>query len=221
MAEGNRGWIVKRMVRCCGSCLVAGFLTTCAMAAEEERSLSSTNAPEAAEIRVLDVVVTHPDRVRVGTNSMSLAAATNFVAANMEAIDVVAVHGSKPGMAPLQTGSATVARIAGVGLPLVIVEEEGEYTWREQSAEQGIRTLKVGTDQFATLRRLWKRRKLRPEEPPQSTLQTSIEWDTATGTYELSRVELGLFGKRVWLVHEQRESDDETGTVGIQLRKEW
>jgi len=211
---------VKRMAGCCGSCLVAGLLTACAIAAEGERSLSSTKAPEAAEIRVLDVVVTHPDRVRVGTNSMSLAAATNFVAANMEAIDVVAVRGSEPGMPPLHKGSATVARIASVGLPLVIVEKDGEYTWREQSNEHGIRTVKVGTDQFAALRRLWKRGKAQPEKRLESTLQTAVQWDTVTGTYELSRVELGLFGKRVWLVHEQREPDDESGTVGIQLKKE-
>jgi hypothetical protein len=44
-------------------------------------------------------------------------------------------------------------------------------------------------------------------------LQTSVQWDTATGSYELNRVEVGLFGKRVWLTLEQPETDDDAGPV--------
>jgi hypothetical protein len=52
-------------------------------------------------------------------------------------------------------------------------------------------------------------------------VETTIRWDTGAGTYELSRVELALFGDRVWLMHQQRQSDEESGSVGIQLKKKW
>lgn len=172
-------------------------------------------------INVVDVAVISSNQVTFGTNTMSLAAATNLLATCRGAVDVIAVHGSGPGEPPAQIQSSTVARLASVGVPLVFVEQDGEYAWREQSTENGIRTAKVGTDQFAALRRLWMRGKGYPETPPQSTLQTSVQWDTATGNYEFSRVELGLLGKRVWLMHEQRESDEESGRIGIQIKKEW
>lgn len=173
------------------------------------------------EVRVMDVAVVSSNLVAVGTNTMSLVAATNLMAAHRDAVDVVAVHGSLDGDTSVGTSPSAVARLASVGLPLVIIEKDGEYAWREQSNEHGIRTVKVGTEQFAALRRLWKGGKARPDKASEPALQTSVQWDTATGAFELSRVELGLFGRRVWLLHEQRDSDDESGTVGIRIKKEW
>lgn len=188
-------------------------------AADEQ--LAQGNAGRIAEIQVIDLVVIATNQVMVGTNRMSLAAATNLMATHRETLDVVAVHGSMPGDAPAEGKSSVMARIAGIGLPLVIVEKDGEYGWREESSEHGIRTVEVGTDQFAALRRLWKRQAPRGEASSDPTVRASVQWDTTTDSYELSRVELGLFGERVWLMHEQREADDESGSVGIRLKTEW
>lgn len=200
--------------------LVAG-LTGWHSFAEERSDSSPTNASESIEIRVLDVVLTSADRLRIGTNTMSLAAATNFIAAKLDTLDVVAVHGPEVGMAPVDAKSSAMARIASVGVPLVIVEKEGEYAWREQSGGDGFRAVQVGTDHLTAIRRLWKRQRANPEAVPETTVRTTVQWDTDTGTYALSRVELGLFGKRVWLMHEQRDSDEEPRAVGIQFKKEW
>ena len=187
--------------------------------AEDPRKTEGKLPREA--IRVLDVVVISTNRVILGTNTMHVSAATNLMARRRDDIDVVAVHGDVTGEDATGAKSATMAHIARVGVPLVVVEKEGEYAWRESSGADGVRTVEVGTDQFAALRRLWKRRKATPKEETEPALQTTVQWDTATGTYELNRVELGLFGRRVWLMHELRETDDESGTVGIQLKKEW
>ncbi|MBL7077138.1 MAG: hypothetical protein ISS31_06685 [Kiritimatiellae bacterium] len=189
--------------------------------ADEQRAADATNTSGRVEIRVLDVVVTGADRLRIGTNTMSLAAATNFVAANLDTLDVVAVHGSDAGMSPVDTKSSALARIASGDLPLVVVERDGEYVWREESGADGVRTVTMGTDQFKALRRLWKRRRAHAEAIPSATVQTTVQWDTDTDTYGLSRIELGLFEKRVWLIHELRETDDEADAVGIQIKKEW
>lgn len=187
--------------------------------AGEEPGDGVSQDPE--EIRVIDVVIVSTNRVTVGTNTMSLAAANNFVVGHRGTVDVVAVHGSFAGEGTEPMMSATLAEIARAGVPLVIVEKNGEYTWKEQSASAGIRTVKVGTDQFAMLRRFWKKGDNNTAASTVPVLQASGDWDMATGTYELRRVELGLFGEHVWLMHQQRESDAESGTVGFQIKKSW
>jgi hypothetical protein len=114
-----------------------------------------------------------------------------------------------------------LAKIARVGLPLVIVEKDGEVAWRETSGGDGTRTARIGTDQLAALRRLLGRGRDGAKTSSLPVLETTVGWDTATGAYGLNRVELGLFGKRVWIMFEQGEPDEESGTVGIQFKKEW
>ena len=154
----------------------------------------------------------------VGTNAMSLTTATNFMAAHRGSVALVAVHESAD--SPIEANSATLARLARTGIPLVMVEKDGEYEWRDRSATDGIRTVKFGTEQFAVFRNLRERGKIAADSRG-PVLQMSADLDTTTGKYELSRVELGLFGKSVWLMHRQHESDEEPGTTGILFRKEW
>jgi len=200
-------------------CLACGLIAWAAFA--EEQKSSPTNAPGLGEIRVLDVVFTGTGCLRIGTNTMSVAAATNLLAVKREMLDVVAVHGAEVEMAPEGTQSSSLARIAGIGVPLLLVEKDGEYAWRERTGTDGVRTVRMGTEQFAALRRLWRHKKAAPEKAPAATVQTTIQWDTVSGAYDLTNVELGLFGKRVWIVHEQRQADEESGTIGIRIKKEW
>ena len=215
---------MNRVLRFVNVLLACGLYVTPVATAEEEKKEEEA-FPHAAgyrdAIRVVDLTIVSTNRVTIGTNTMSLKAATNLIASHRDAADVVAVHGLAGGDDPSDTQAAAVAKIARIGMPLVVVEKDGAYAWRKQSDSDGIRTLKLGTDQFATLQRLWKRRKPNAEASTEPTLQTTVQWDTATGNYELSRVELGLFGRHVWLMHEQRDSDDESDSVGIQLKKTW
>lgn len=172
-------------------------------------------------IAVVDVMVISSNEVAVGSNTFSLAAATNFLATHRGSVDFAAVHSPAMLATSSETTSAAAARLARVGVPLLIVEREGEYKWRGQSNQDGIRTIDLGTDQVAALRRLWKQEATSPANASQPAVQTSLRWDTATGTYHLDRIELGLFGRRVWIMHQQPEVDEESGTIGIELKRDW
>ena len=172
-------------------------------------------------IQKLDIVIVSTNRVSVGTNTMSLVAATNVIALYKDTLDVIVIHGSIEEDFSVMRKSSVVDEIARAGVPFVFTERNGEYAWREQSGANGIQTVKIGTDQFATLRRFWKKGSEDSKTSSGPVLQTDVDWDTAIGTYELKRVSLGLFGERVWLIHEQSQSDEKTGTIGIQLKKEW
>ena len=206
---------------------VAGHLTAIAMlvvagfgsAAEEEMAPGAAQRQEA--IQVIDIVIVSTSQVTLGTNTMSLATATNMIACYRDTVDVIAVHGSFEGDVLLKTKSSALAEIARAGIPLVFVEKDGEYSRREPSGGNGVRTVKIGTGQFADLRRFWKRGQGDAKTSSGPVLQTTVDWDTATGAYELKRIELGLFGRRVWLMHEQRESNEGPATIGIQLKREW
>ncbi len=188
-------------------------------ATDEARVPGTTQRQET--VTVIDIEIASTNRVRLGTNTMSLAEATNVIARYGDAVDLIALHGPLEGNASVVTTPSTAMKIAQAGVPLVLVEKDGDYAWREQSAANGIRTVTIGTDQFATLRRLWSRNKDGAAMPPRTVLQTTVDWNTAAGSYELKRIELGLLGERVWLMHEQGTSDHEHGAIGIQFKKEW
>ncbi len=177
--------------------------------------------PRQTDIQVIHIVLVSTNRVMLGTNTLSLTAATNVIGRHRDTVDVIAIHGSIDGDASARATSSAVAEIARAGVPLVFVEKDGEYAWRAQSGNDGIRTVRIGTDQLGELLRFWRRGRNGTQPLSGPVLQTTLDWDTDAGTYDLQRIELGLLGKRVWLVHEQRESDDKTGTLKIQFQKEW
>jgi len=182
---------------------------------------SGTNQPLEA-IQVIDIVIVSSNYVTLGTNTMSLEAATNVIARHRDTVDVIAVHGSIAGNTPAKTTSSTVADIARAGVPMVFVEQDEGYVWRRDSAgANGVRTVHIGTDQYAALRQFWTRGKDGANPSSMPVLQTTVDADTATGSFALQRIELGFFGKRVWLMHEQREPDDKSGTMGIRLQRDW
>jgi hypothetical protein len=136
----------------------------------------------------------------------------------------LAATGARAGV---ETNSITVRtasaleEIVRAGAPLILVEKDGDYSWRTLSDADGVRSLRIGTDKLAEIHRFWKGGTRRPKDSAWPVLQTTVEWDTASGTYTLKRLELGFFGKRVWLIHELREADERYGTIGVQIKMEW
>lgn len=187
--------------------------------ADGQEAVSATQQQE--ELQVLDIVIVSTNQITLGTNTLSPPPAADLIERRRDAIDVVAVHGWDEGDAATGPADSAVTKIARFGLPLVVVEKDGAYQWRGQSDSDGIRTVKIGTDHVAALRRLWKKGEDDASGPAGPVLQTTIDWDTGSGSYELRRVELGLLGERVWLMHERGEAGDEGGTVGVRLKKEW
>jgi hypothetical protein len=172
-------------------------------------------------IQKMDVVIVSTNQVTLGTNTMSVAAATNVIAHYRDAVDVIAIHGSIESDVSVRRTSSVIEEIAHAGVPLVFVEKDGGYARREPSGADGVRTVKIGTDQFADLCRFWNGEKNGEQTSSGPILQTTVDWDTAAKTYELKRIALGLFGERVWLIHELSQSDEKTSTIGIQLNKKW
>ena len=186
----------------------------------EEAPESPATSSQAA-IQVMDVVILSTNSLLLGTNTLSLAAVTGRVSSLRESLDVLAIHGVTAGSVTNDGISATMAKLAHAGIPLVLVEKEGEYAWREQSNMTGVRTMTVGTDQLATLRRIWMHGKPDTRQARDPNLKTKIVWDSTTDTYELSGVELGLFGDHLLLMHEQPRDDEDDGSVGLEFKAKW
>lgn len=200
------------IVVACG--LVAG-----AVRAGEARSPS--NGHDRASLRIVDLTMLASNRVAVGTNALSLRAVTNFVDARRHTFDAIAVHGGTTANAATQAESSVLSRIARVGVPLFLVEKDGEYVRRERDEQNSVHTVEVGSGQIEFLRRFWSGGKTETDKTGIPALESRLSWDEETGTYEIEKIELGLFGERAWLMYEQEEGDDETGRVGIQFKQEW
>jgi hypothetical protein len=179
---------------------------------------TNTLAQKQEYIQKMDVVIVSTNQVTLGTNTMSVAAATNVIAHYRDTVDVIAIHGSIEKDVSVRRKSSVIEEMARTGVPLVFVEKDDGYAWREQSGADGVRTVKIGTDQFADLRRFWNGGNDDEKTSSGPILQTTVDWDTGAKTYELKSIALGLFGERVWLIHEQRGADER---IGIQLKKEW
>lgn len=111
--------------------------------------------------------------------------------------------------------------IAQATIPRVLVETEGEYQFKLPSGGDGVRRVTVGTDHLAAIRRFWHDDPYRSPKSSWPVLQTTVEWDAASDTYTLKRVELGFFRRWVWLVHELPDAVDRYGSIGIQIKLEW
>lgn len=111
--------------------------------------------------------------------------------------------------------------IARTVIPRVLVEADGEYAFKMPSGGDGVRRVTIGTDHLAAIRRFWRDVPHRSPKSSWPVLQTTLEWDPASGTYTLTRVELGFFRRRVWLIHQLPDAEDRFGSIGIQIKKEW
>jgi len=127
----------------------------------------------------------------------------------------IATEGLAPRESPAWFGLAQVV------IPRMLVETEGEYSLRTSESADGVRSLTIGTDHLAAIRRFWKADPYRSTRSSWPVLQTTVEWDPASGTYTLKRVELGFFRRWVWLIHQLPDAEDRFGSIGIQIKMEW
>ncbi len=111
--------------------------------------------------------------------------------------------------------------LAQVAIPRILVETEGGYQFKTPSGTDGVQRLTIGTDHLAAIRRFWKDDRYRSPRSSWPVLQTTVEWDPASGDYTLKRVELGFFRRWVWLIHQLPDTEDRYGSIGIQIKMEW
>jgi hypothetical protein len=111
--------------------------------------------------------------------------------------------------------------LAQMAIPRILVETEEGYQFKETSGTDGVQRLTIGTDHLAVIRRFWKNDRYRSSQSAWPVLQTTVEWDPASGTYTLTRVELGFFRRWVWLIHQLPDAEDRYGSIGVQIKMEW
>jgi len=117
--------------------------------------------------------------------------------------------------------SSLWVELAQVAIPRILVETEGGYQFKTPSGTDGVQRLTIGTDHLAAIRRFWKDDRYRSPLSSWPVLQTTVEWNTVSGTYTLKRVELGFFRRWVWLIHQLPDTEDRYGSIGIQIKMEW
>ena len=117
--------------------------------------------------------------------------------------------------------SSLWVELAQVAIPRILVETEEGYQFKETSGTDGAQRLTIGTDHLAAIRRFWKDDRYRSPLSSWPVLQTTVEWDPASGTYTLTRVELGFFRRWVWVIHQLPDAEDRYGSIGIQIKREW
>jgi len=134
---------------------------------------------------------------------------------------VVAASGDTQSESLAARASSLWVELAQVAIPRILVETEEGYQFKETSGTDGAQRLTIGTDHLAAIRRFWKDDRYRSPLSSWPVLQTTVEWDPASGTYTLTRVELGFFRRWVWVIHQLPDAEDRYGSIGIQIKREW
>lgn len=188
--------------------------------------MSSKPAPplESADhmnLQVVDLTILSTNQILVGTNTLSMAAMTEYLTSHSEELDAAVLHGSAQGEALAEKNAEAFSRLMSLGIPVLVVGDGGAEQRQKTSNDKSIRTVQVDTDQMAAFQNLWQKKNTTKTTPAGPTVKTTLQYDTDTGNYELNRIELGVFGRSVWLVHEEPKDKSESGSVGIRLRKEF
>lgn len=87
-------------------------------------------------------------------------------------------------------------------------------------AADGAPRIRVSTDQLRLLLGLARRSPPAPSESSGLAVRSAFDRDGASGQYQISRVEVGLLGRRLWLVHEPGQHD-ESGRSGVRVQFRW
>ena len=181
-----------------------------------------TNSQTTVPVVVLDVRLVSSNTVSIGTDVMSLAEVSNYLTNVTTSPDLIAVHGVADLDSKMGEKSSIMTDLATAGLPLMIVEEGGEYQWKKSNAQQGVHKLTLDSAQWLAIKDFWHKGEGGTASPLTPRVKTSVEWNAEDGSHEFKSAEIGLFGNQLWLTRELVEDDDdESPKTGIQLKKDW
>ncbi len=177
-------------------------------------------------VRVIDIGVSPDGLLLIGTNGYAMADADKHLPQHLAEVDAVAMRGFELSQVPPSAVSNLLIRLAGQGLPVFIVDAENESQLAGDSNRNGKRTLTLNSDQLTRLISGVK------DPAPASSSDTvridpilfsSVDIDEDTGDAGLSRLELGILGRKVWFVHEApaNADGDDSGTTGIRFKQAW
>ncbi|MBN2562807.1 MAG: hypothetical protein JXQ75_17935 [Phycisphaerae bacterium] len=134
--------------------------------------------------------------------------------------DLIALHGGLTSSSAPPVSAQTLRTIVRYGMPVLVVEPDDSMTLAGEKGESRPLTVGLSDTQIRGLLQLHE--SLAAGSPAASNLPSlgaTLEMDSSEGVYRFRRVEMGLPGRRVWLVHEQ--PDETESTTGIQIKKSW
>ncbi len=178
-------------------------------------------ANQTDEICVVDLVIASPDRIIAGTNVMTVAQATNFLAGIHGEVDAAVLHGSLQGKPSVLQNGEVLSRILDAGVPMLIVEPDGEASWRAGASKGKVRTVTIDTDKLSALMQNRNKGSATKNQQTGFVGEAKIRWDHETGEYDLYQVEAGVLGRKVWVVHERTREDAESDSVSVRFKKKF
>jgi hypothetical protein len=236
MKERGEGRVFGRL-RCMGAgfrratatVVLAGVGMVCGCAAPRGGAAEPARVEPARAARLAAVEATDDGVYRVGTNRLTLAEATNYLARIADRIDAVAVRGT-PSPAEFKPAHVElIRRLLRLDVPVLVVEEDGvappvpppPAPAGGAAAEPARRELRLSTDQLQYVLQTVRQGAPQPAATAETpALRSTLRWDDAQGQYELHRIEFGMPGRHLWIVHELG-ADNERGVTGVRLQREW
>jgi hypothetical protein len=202
----------------CIAVAVATLLTAASVHGEGGGKAAETGAvPTNATVtlRVVDLYMNASNVLCLGTNRFAAAQLTNRLALYSGKIDAIAVHGGTNDGQVAALTSEMLGKVARLGLPLLVVEEDGSTSQTSQADDGETRTVTLNSDHLVSgLRQIGA-----IGDRPLPSLRAELGLDEEGGTRDLNKLELGLPESGIWLLHEADK--DGRGVTGIQIKKSW
>ncbi len=177
----------------------------------------STNAPSLSIVRVNPAGAVFWNNQLMDTNMLN----ENLAQAGVDG-QAIALYGNLPDDSTGLVEKDVFEKMVKAGVPILIIKENAAPNMAPPpSGQEPQPTLALSTDQMRKVFDLLN--SLNGEKPGESQplaadIRLRINPEDSQG-YMLRRIEIGLAGKSVWIVYENK-SDVETSTT-IQLQKDW
>lgn len=206
--------MIKRVAYVVG-CLLAGWLLVDASLAPALAGTDSQGAADTVDIpeHVMHLHVRPGEGVVINGEMLSFDMATNRIAAATN-LDAVALYVNATNVSALRERNELLEQLTRTTVNVFLVAGEEASTFTQKSSEPERRAFTLSTDQ---IRLLLGERDLSGKRAP-SALQVELVDDEVANDLYLRRMQLGLPGRSVWLVH---ESDGEEVMSGVQIKKNW
>ena len=180
------------------------------------RTELSKETNDVNEIRILDSGDVTWNGERVGTNAF----AARLDQSRLDG-DAIAFYGNLTGQDACSRDQDVFESVARTGVRMVVVEDDGSARVPFQQTDGGRPPVTVSTMYIRQALRVYDKIK---GEPPSASLLSGpdivlrFDPDNEEG-YILKRVEVGVAGSSLWIVHETLDAID--SSTSIQYKKEW
>ncbi|MCE9612950.1 MAG: hypothetical protein K8T26_01655 [Lentisphaerae bacterium] len=174
-------------------------------------------------VHVAEFTLTDTRTERWGPHVLPAAAFTNtendVLGREEEAVEI---HREKSSASTLRVPPDVLEYLARTGKDILVDTSEGPSVEGDAIADENIQTITLKTSYL----RLFEGKRspydsIEKRLAEEISVGSTFDIDTERGTYELREVGLGLWGDRLWLVRGLPVDEDDSGSIGVQFKKEW